>query len=664
MALRSIEAAFLGLAVAGCAGHEGAPDPRRLVGATVPAGIEASWIDSAIDPCADFYRFACGGWLSSTPPAVEGLISARFSELQSRTSATVRSVLEAALGGHPVKGLPPGAPVVSLVASCLDPRVEARGLVEVEAEIVPLREATSPASVGEVIVRLEARGIPTVLDFASVPDPGGGPAAVAQIDLRLLGVTRLDAGDVRMPGMREAVRGDVQRTFLRGGFTPEQARTGADRVMALEEALASSDPGRRARNDPRSTYHPMTLEGVKALAPSFPWAKWAKAVGLAENAPLNVVHPPGLAALELQLKAASAETWRAALHFAVLRWLQPALPPLEDPAARWNTCLRLATEVMPDALGPPFVARVLSSADVAAVRLLLGDLEQAFGARLDALTWMDEPTRASARAKLQRLVNRVGSPERWESDAGLVLSRESLVANLLAISRFETRLEASRVGHPVDRGLWPVSVLRANAYYNVARNEILVPAALLQLPVFSPEFAGPVNLGLVGTVLGHEIIHGFDRRGRWRDGAGALQSGWTEASIQAFDARAACVRAQSDATPVVGGMTVNGAATLDEDLADLGGLRLALLALQERQRNHPEPPGPGLTPEQQLFLGWGQLWCTKASAEAANALLALDVHAPHPVRVNAPLRNLPEFARAFGCPASAPMVAHPRCEVW
>jgi len=659
-----MRAVFLGLLVAGCASHDAVPDARRLVGVTVPPGIEASWIDTAVDPCVDFYRFACGGWLANTPPAMEGLVSARFSELQTRTNSTVRSLLEAALGGHPVKGLPPGAPVVSLVASCLDPRVEARGLVEVEGELVPLREVTTTAGVGEVIVRLEARGIPTVLDFAAVPDPGGAPRAVAQIDLRLLGVTRLDAGDVRMPGMREAVRADVQRTFLRGGFTPEQARASADRVMALEEALASSDPGRRARSDPRSTYHPMNLEAVKALAPSFPWAKWVRAVGLSEDAPLNIVHPPGLATLERQLKAASVETWRAALHFAVLRWLHPALPPLEDPAARWSTCLRLAAEVMPDALGPPFVARVLSSVDVAAVRLVLGDLEQAFAGRLESLTWMDEATRASARAKLRLLVNRVGNPERWESDTGLVLSRDSLVANLLAISRFEARHEAARVGQPVDRGVWPVSVLRANAYYNVARNEILVPAALLQLPVFSAEFAPAVNLGLVGTVLGHEIIHGFDRRGRWRNGSGALHTGWTEASIQAFDARAACVRAQSDATPVVGGMTVNGAATLDEDLADLGGLRLALLALQERQRVHPELSGPGLTPEQQLFLGWGQLWCTKASPEAANALLALDVHAPHPVRVNAPLRNLAEFARAFGCRQDAPMVARPRCEVW
>ncbi|HXX31885.1 MAG TPA: M13 family metallopeptidase [Myxococcaceae bacterium] len=651
--------------VAGCAGHEEtAPQARRTAVAGAPAGIEASWLDPSVDPCTDFYRFACGGWLANTPPAVEGLVSARFSELQTRTSSTVRGLVEAALGGHPVAGLRPGSPVIDLVASCLDPRVEARGMVELEAELAPLRDAGSPAGIAEVIVRLEARGIPTVLDFAAIPDPGGGPVAVAQIDLRLLGVTRLDPGDVRMPAMREAVRADVQRTFVRGGSPADRARSSADRVMALEDALAATDPGRRARNDPRTSYHRLTREQLETLAPSFPWSRWMRAVGLPPDAPLNVVHPPGVGALEVELRSASPETWRAALEFAVLRWLQAVLPPPEDPAARWNTCLRLASEMMPDALGAPFVARVLRPEDVAAVRLLLGDLEQAFDAHLDALSWMDAPTRAAVRAKLRRLVNRVGRPERWESDQGLVLSRESLVANLLAVSRFELLHEAAQVGHPVDRGMWPVSVLRANAYYNVARNEILVPAALLQPPVFSAQFAPAVNLGLLGTVLGHEIIHGFDRRGRWRDGSGALTSGWTEASIQAFDARSACVRAQADATPVMGGMTVNGAATLDEDVADLGGLRLALLALQDRLRAHPEPPGPGLTPEQQLFLGWGQLWCTKASAETASALLALDVHAPHPVRVNAPLRNLAEFARAFGCRSDAPMVARPRCEVW
>ena len=238
-------------------------------------------------------------------------------------------------------------------------------------------------------------------------------------------------------------------------------------------------------------------------------------------------------------------------------------------------------------------------------------------ARLESVPWMDEATRQAAQAKLRLLVNKVGRPERWESESGLRLSRESLVANVLALSRFLLAAEAAKVGQPVDRGTWPVSVLSVNAFYDLSLNEVLVPAALLQPPLFSHSFAPAVNLGLLGTILGHEISHGFDRSGRWRDGSGALRSGWTQASADGFDARAACVRAQADATHVVGGMTVNGAATLDEDLADLGGLELALRALQERLKLRPEPASGGLTPEQQLFLAWGQLWCTKATPEAA-----------------------------------------------
>jgi putative endopeptidase len=277
---------------------------------------------------------------------------------------------------------------------------------------------------------------------------------------------------------------------------------------------------------------------------------------------------------------------------------------------------------------------------------------------------MDEATRQAAEAKLHLLVNKVGRPERWESQTGLQLSRESLVGNLLALSRFALSAEMAKVGQPVDRGTWPVSVLSVNAFYDMSRNEVLVPAALLQPPLFSHGFAPAVNLGLLGTVLGHEISHGFDRSGRWRDGSRALHSGWTDASVEAFEARAACIQAQTDATQVLAGVKVNGAATLDEDLADLGGLQLALSALAERQKLRPLAATEGLTPEQQLFLAWGQLWCTKATPEAARALLALDVHAPHPVRVNAPLRNLSAFSQAFGCPAGAPMVAAPRCEVW
>jgi putative endopeptidase len=628
-----------------------------------PPGLEAAWMDASVEPCTDFYRYACGGWLARTAPAAEGVVSARFSVLQARTTAVLRELLEAAAAGRALPGLPAGAAVGDLYASCMSPDVQARGLLALNAELARLRDASTRAGVGETIVALQARGIPSVLAFSAEADPAGGVAEVARLDLRLRGVAGLDAGDVRMPAAREVARAEVERTFTRSGMSRDDARASADRVMALEAALVASELPRQARTDPRKSHHPMVLGDLQALAPSFPWAAWLGAVGLEPSARFDVASPTALAALELQLRVASLETWRAVLHFSVLRALWAALPPVAEPP-RWTTCVQLATEAMPEALGEAFVQRVLRPEDVAAVRLLLGDVEQALSTRVAALAWMDEATRSAAQAKLRLLVNKVGRPERWESESEVRLSRESLVANLLALSRLAERTEAAKVGRPVDRGTWPVSTLSVNAFYEMGLNEVLVPAALLQPPLFSHTFAPAVNLGLLGTILGHEISHGFDRSGRWRDGSGTLHSGWTQASADAFDARAACVQAQADGTQVLGSMTVNGAATLDEDLADLGGLELALLALQEGLRRHPQAPTDGFTPEQQLFLGWGQLWCTKATPEAARALLALDVHAPHPVRVNAPLRNLPEFARAFGCRPDARMVARPRCEVW
>lgn len=655
--------AWLGLLVAGCAGQDAPHSGARALAAGAPSGLEASWVDASVDPCVDFYRFACGGWLARTAPVTEGVVSARLSALQARTTAVLHELLESAAAGQSVPGLPAGSAVGDLYASCMNPAVQARGLVAVQAELARLRDTRTRPGVGDTIVQLEARGIPTILAVAAEPDPTGGPAQVAHLDLRLRGVARLAAGDVRMPAAREAARAEVEKTFARGGMAVEEARANADRVMALEAALVAGEPPREARGNARKSHHAMGLDGLVSLAPNFPWAAWARAGRLPAGARFDVASPTALAALDVQLRVASLETWRATLHLSVLRALSVALPSSPQSSPRWTSCVRLASEALPDSLGEAFVQRVLRPEDAAAVRLVLGDLEQALAARLGSLAWMDEATRQAAQAKLRLLVNKVGKPEVWESDAGLRLSRESLVANLLAVSRFALEAEMAMVGRPVERGTWPVSALSVNAFYDLSLNEVLVPAALLQSPLFSHSFAPAVNLGLVGSVLGHEIVHGFDRSGRWRDGTGALHSGWTEASIQAFDAQAACVQAQTDATSVMG-TTVNGAATLDEDLADLGGLRLALLALQERQRLRPEALTDGLTPEQQLFLGWGQLWCTKATPEAARALLALDVHAPHPVRVNAPLRNLPDFARAFGCHPDAPMVARPRCEVW
>jgi putative endopeptidase len=652
------------LLVAGCAARDAPKSAFHTPVAAVPSGLEAAWMDTSVDPCVDFYRFACGGWLAHTAPATDGVVSARFSALQARTTAVLRELLEAAAAGQALPGLAAGAPVGDLYASCMSPTVQAQGPVALQAELARLRDAGSRSGVAETIVELEARGIPSVLSVTAEADPTGGPVQVAHLDLRLRGTARLDAGDVRMPAAREAARAEVERTFARAGMPSEEARASADRVMALEAALVAGEPPRDARSDPRKTHHLLPLERVQSLAPSFPWVGWARAVGLPAGARLDVASPTALVALDAQLRVASLETWRAVLRFAVLRALWPALSVTSVPAPRWTTCVRLASDAMPEELGEAFVQRVLLPEDVAAVRLLLGDVEQALAQRLTSAPWMDEATRHAAEAKLRLLVNKVGRPERWESQTGLRLSRESLVGNLLALSRFALAAEVAKVGQPVDRGTWPVSVLSVNAFYDMSLNEVLVPAALLQLPLFSHSFAPAVNLGLLGTVLGHEISHGFDRSGRWRDGSGALHSGWTEASAEAFDGRAACVQAQADATPVLAGVTVNGAATLDEDLADLGGLDLALHALAERQKLRPLLATEGLTPEQQLFLAWGQLWCTKATPEAARALLALDVHAPHPVRVNAPLRNLAAFSQAFGCRPDAPMVATPRCEVW
>jgi putative endopeptidase len=659
-----MRAAVLGLLVAACAAkHTPRGSPLPLPSGA-PPGLEAAWMDASVEPCTDFYRYACGGWLARTAPAAQGVVSARFSVVQARTTAVLRELLEAAAAGRGLPGLPAGAAVGDLYASCMSPDVQARGLLALNAELARLRDVSTRAGVGETIVALQARGIPSVLAFSAEVDPAGGEAEVARLDLRLGGVAGLDAGDVRMPAAREVARAEVERTFTRGGMSRDDARAGADRVMALEAALVASELPRQARTDPRKSHHPMVLGELKALAPTVPWAAWLGAVGLETSARFDVASPTALAALELQLRVASLETWRSVLHLAVLRALSAALPSVAESPPRWTTCVQLAAEAMPESLGEAFVQRVLRPDDVAAVRLLLGDVEQAFSARVAELAWMDEATRTVAQAKLRLLVNKVGRPEHWESESEARLSREGLVANLLALSRLATRAEAAKVGRPVDRGTWPVSTLSVNGFYDMGLNEVLVPAALLQPPLFSPSFAPAVNLGLLGTVFGHEISHGFDRSGRWRDGSGTLHSSWTQASADAFDARAACVQAQADGTQVLGSMTVNGAATLDEDLADLGGLKLALLALQERLRRQPETATDGLTPEQQLFLGWGQLWCTKATPEAARALLALDVHAPHPVRVNAPLRNLPEFARAFGCRPDAPMMAKPRCEVW
>jgi endothelin-converting enzyme/putative endopeptidase len=280
---------------------------------------------------------------------------------------------------------------------------------------------------------------------------------------------------------------------------------------------------------------------------------------------------------------------------------------------------------------------------------------------------MDDATRARARAKLERVRNKIGYPDRWRDYGRLEVDRGSFFRSLAAARAFEVHRDLSKIGRPLDRDEWLMTPPEVNAYYNPAMNEMAFPAGILQPPFYARAAPDAVNYGAIGMVVGHELTHGFDDEGRQYDEAGNLRDWWTPAVSSEFDRRAACVERQYGGYEGVegeAGVKLNGKLTLGENIADLGGVKLAFAAWRARAQGGPRAAVAGFTPEQLFFVGYAQAWCTKVRPELARLRARIDPHSPARWRVNGPLSNLPEFAAAFACPAGSGMVRAERCEVW
>jgi predicted metalloendopeptidase len=323
---------------------------------------------------------------------------------------------------------------------------------------------------------------------------------------------------------------------------------------------------------------------------------------------------------------------------------------------RWQRMLASTDYAMGEILGKLYVERAFPPKAKAQMLDLVGNLRSSLGDRIRQLDWMSAPTRQLALAKLDTITVKIGYPDRWRDYSALRVQRRAHVLNVLAARTFEFDRILGRLGKPVDRAEWGMTPATNNAYYEPSTNEICFPAGILQPPYFDPEADDAVNYGNIGATIGHEMTHGFDDQGRQYDAKGNLRDWWTPADAKAYDQRAALIVRQFDAFEPLPGMHINGKATLGENIADLGGLKIAFDAFQKSRQGKP-PVGliEGRTPEQRFFLAYAETWRNKLRLEALRDRLMIDPHAPGKYRVNGPLANMPEFFEAFGVKDGEPM---------
>jgi predicted metalloendopeptidase len=649
--------------------------------------VDPSLLDRAVDPCVDFYRHACGGWIAKTPiPADRPAWSRGFSEIKERNQTVLRAILEEDAGGKAATAEDPyAAKLGDFFATCMDEaKAESASLQALKGVLARIDTVKDPKSLAQVTASLQAAGADALFDFASMQDYRDATQVIGAADQGGLGLPDRDyylTDDARSKEIRALYVGHVERMLALAGATPKAAKAGAKTVMELETQLAKVSQTRTERRDPANIYHRLDRAGLASLAPKFAWNDYFATLGAADVQPVNVLAP---AFFEKGLNAVVAKTPYPALR-TYLRWqaIHAAAPTLgkafvdEDfrfrSAAltgekqllpRWKRCVDATDVALGQALARPFVARTFGAEGKQTAEQLIRGIEAAFGANLEGLAWMDEPTRRAAADKLHALKNQIGYPDVWRNYDTLEIDRTSYLANAMRAAEFETRRDLNKIGKPVDPNDWFMSPPTVNAYYDSSMNQMVFPAGILQKPFFAAEANTAINHGGIGMVMGHELTHGFDDEGRKFDGAGNLREWWTPAVNQAFDQKAQCVANQYSAY-AVGDLHLNGQLTLGENIADIGGLKIAYAAMRRARQGMPDRvEGAPYTADQQFFLSYAQTWCTSRRDEYARMLVTVDPHSPPEYRVNGVVANLPEFAAAFSCKAGQPMAPERRCEVW
>jgi endothelin-converting enzyme/putative endopeptidase len=656
-----------------------AASPARAADA-VPL-IDATAIDHAVSPCENFYQFACGNWIKRNPiPPDRGRWS-RFDALTELNFDKLRGILEAAAAGSD----PATRKIGDFYASCMDEAgIEAKGLAPLAPELARIDALTGPDGLPAVLAREHQAGVRAFFSLRSTEDNADATKVIAEVDQSGLGLPDRDyylRTDAASLDLRNAYRRHVANMFRLLG-EGAAADANADRVLAIETDLAKASLDRVKRRDPKNLDHKLRRDALAGLAPRFAWDDYLTAVGQGSIESLNVGWPDFFKGFDGVLAGYDVAALRAYLRWHLVNRAAPWLPKAfvaerfdfqdrilsgaREDRPRWKRCVEQTNWLIGEDLGRAYVAAAFGPKTKDDTLAMIRSIEAAYAEDIASLDWMTPDTKAKALAKLEAIANKVGYPDKWRDYAALDIVRGDALGNALRAEGFEFRRRLAKIGKPVDRTEWSIPPPIVNAYYSPRTNDINFPAGILQPPFYDPTLDAAANYGAIGSVMGHEMTHGFDDQGRHYDGSGNLREWWTPADAAAFEDRAACLVKQYGDFTAVGDLKVNGRLTLGENIADNGGIRLAYAALAKALKGAAPPPIDGLSAPQRFFVAYAQAWCGSATDQDKRRRALTDPHSPGEFRVNGVVANQPEFARAFSCPAGSPMAPPPEkmCRVW
>jgi putative endopeptidase len=638
-------------------------------------GYELNGRDPSVKPGDDFYRFSQGLATEQMQIPADRSRYGNFDKLTTLSEARVRAVLDKAI-------VQPNNKAGAYYKAFLDEKTaEQLGAKPLATDLA----AVKAANTHEKLAHLQGattdhfgRSFFNVFTDSDLKNPDRYALYMSQAGLGL--PDRDYYLEAKFAEKKAAYQAYVARTLKLAGWANPDAHAKA--IVDLETKIAEVSWKRADSHDPDKIYNPYTIAELEKLAPAFPWRAYmdgAHIGGVQRVIASENTAFPKIAAIYAATPIETLQAWQAyTIADSASPFLSKAfvdnnfefrsktLQGTPEQKSRWRRAVNATNGALGEAVGEQYVATYFPPEAKAKMDALVGDLKTAMGGRIQRLDWMSPETKAKALDKLSKFTVKIGYPAKWRDYSALTVKADDLYGNVERASAFEWARQVARINDPVDREEWGMTPQTVNAYYNPPNNEIVFPAAILQPPFFDPDADPAINYGGIGGVIGHEIVHGFDDDGRKFSGDGKLENWWTDADLAKFTAQTERLGAQYSAMEPIAGTKINGELTMGENIADLGGLLMALDAYHASLNGKPAPIIDGLTGDQRVFLGWAQVWRGKYRDDALKELLASDPHSPNMARVNGPVRNIDAWYEAFNVQPGDALYIPPeqRVRIW
>ena len=647
------------------------------------SGIDVSYLNDAIRPGDDFFAYVNGKWVAATKIPADKSNYGSFNILSDQAEENVKAIIEMSATGDFARGTDEQK-VGDLYKSYLDMRTRnARGVEPLQPELERIQAIASYDDLARYFAGATRRGYSVPFGLAQFPDmrnPAYYGVYAFQGGLGLPDREYYFTEGEQSEKIRKKYVAHIEKMFAFAGL--EDGPAAAETIMALETRLAEQNMKKEDLRDWSANYNKVRVTELAEVMPQFNWGGYLEELGIPELDHLIVITTDYMRALDAIIRDTDLDTWKTYLHWVAVNtaaaslneeldkqnfaFYSTVLSGVEEQEEPWKRAVGVVNGSLGEVVGKVYVKNHFPPEAKERMLTLVGNLISAYEKSIKELEWMGEETKVQALDKLSKFTPKIGYPDKWRDYSAVEVEADDLFGNMERVTAAEYQRQLDRQGRPVDRDEWHMTPQTVNAYYNPTLNEIVFPAAILQPPFFNLEADEAVNYGAIGAAIGHEIGHGFDDSGSQFDGDGMLRNWWTDDDRAEFEKRTSKLVEQYSAYAPFEDLNVNGEFTLGENIGDLGGISIGLLAYQMSLNGEEAPVIDGFTGQQRVFLGYAQVWRSKSRDDALRRRIATDPHSPAVYRVNGAVRNVPEFYEAFSVQEGEALYLPPkeRVKIW